>query len=433
MSFSESSFYALAEELFPICRSITGNGVRQTLQIISQHIPLTVLEIPTGTEVFDWVVPREWNVRDAYLIDPKGNKLAEFAKNNLHLLNYSAPYTGKVTLEELQQHLFSLPEMPGAIPYVTSYFEDRWGFCMPHKVREQLHDGIYEVVVDTELKSGSLTLADLVLPGKVKEEILISTYTCHPSMGNNEVSGMTVATMIAKWLMQKKDRHYTYRIVFSPETIGPVAYMATRDRLQHLKSKVIAAFNMTCVGDDRAYSLLPTKCGDKAIDKLARHAMGLMCPGYIEYSFCNDRGSDECQYSSPGVGLPMVSIMRTRYGSYPEYHTSLDNMNVISGEGMKGAFDVVCRCLDAYEFGALRLFRSKVYCEPFFSKHHLRSTIGAYDIDVKAIRKLSNIMMYADGEHTLVDLAEMMRVPVWDLYDSFQAVFDCDLIEFCDE
>lgn len=432
MSYSESSFYGLAEQLYPICRSITGDGVRQTLKIISQHVPLTVHEVPTGTEVFDWVIPQEWNVRDAYIIDYDGNKLAEFGKNNLHLLNYSTPYRGKVTLEELQGHLYSLPEMPTAIPYVTSYYEERWGFCLPHKVREKLHNGIYEVVVDTELKSGSLTLADLVLPGKVEEEILISTYTCHPSMGNNEVSGMTVTTIIAKWLMQK-NRHYTYRIVFGPETIGPVAYMATGDRLQHLKSKVIAAFNMTCVGDDRAYSLLPTKWGDKALDRLARHVMGVMCPDYKEYSFCNDRGSDECQYSSPRVDLPMVSIMRTRYGSYPEYHTSLDDMNVISGKGMKGAFDLVCRCLDAFEFGALRPFRSKIYCEPFFSKHNLRATIGAFDIDISGIRKLSNVMMYADGEHTLVDLAEMMHVPVWDLYDSFQAIIDCNLIEFCDE
>ena len=322
--------YELLEYLFPLNRSISGNGVRETLRIIQNHIPIKVHEVPSGTEVFDWVVPKEWNVADAYVMDETGNKIIDFQKNNLHLVGYSVPVNKIVTLSELQEHLYSLSDQPEAIPYVTSYYKERWGFCISQKQRDNLKEGNYKVVIESELKEGSLTYGELIIPGRSEKEVFLSTYVCHPSMANNELSGPVLTTFLVKWIMSKP-RRYTYRIIFIPETIGSIMYLSKN--LDHLKRNVISGFNITCVGDDGPYSYLPTRNGSTYADKVALNTLSFDHPDFVEYTYL-DRGSDERQYNSPGVDLPVCTIMRSKYGTYPEYHTSLDNLDFVSAEGL---------------------------------------------------------------------------------------------------
>lgn len=411
--FEANSFFELAERIFPLCRSITGNGVRETLNIIKGIVPnLNIYEVETGTQCFDWTIPKEWNIQDAFIITPDGQKICKFTDTNLHVLNYSIPVHKTVPLSELQKHLYSLPEKPNSVPYVTSYFQERWGFCISHEQREQLIDGEYNVFIDSTLEAGSMTLADCLIKGESEQEVLISTYTCHPSMGNNETSGIVLAAMLAKWLNEQESLKLSYRIVFAPETIGPIAYM--HDNLQKLKENVVAAFNLTCVGDNTHFSFLPSKFGNTLTDRVARHILKHAAPNFIEYDFLHDRGSDENQYCSPGVDLPIISIMRSKYATYDEYHTSGDNLNFISGEGLKSSFEMHVKCIETLE--RLRPLKSTVVGEPWYSKHNLRPTIGGVNFDMDAIHKFGNLMMYGDGKHNILDVAELMNVPVWELF-----------------
>ncbi len=243
--------HRLMTQLFPICRSITGDGLRETLSIIQTHIPVTIFEVPSRTKAFDWTVPKEWNIRDAFVLDPQGRKIIDFKENNLHVVGYSAPIARSVTLSELQDHLHSLEDQPDAIPWVTSVYEERWGFCLAHSQRVMLEEGTYQVFIDSELKEGSLTYGELIIPGTSSKEVFISTYICHPSMANNELSGPVLATMLAKWLASEP-RRFTYRIIFIPETIGSIVYLSRN--LEVMKRNMLAGFNLTCVGDERAYS-----------------------------------------------------------------------------------------------------------------------------------------------------------------------------------
>ena len=304
--------YKLAEQLFPICRSITGNGVRETLKIIQEYIPIKIHEIPTGTKVFDWAVPKEWNIKDAYVMDEDGKKIVDFQENNLHILGYSTPINKIVSLSKLQEHLYSLPDSPDAILYATSYYKERWGFSITHNKRKKLKNGNYKVFIDSELKAGTLTYGELIIPGETKEEIFLSTYICHPSMANNELSGPSVATYLAKWIL-KGPRKYTYRIIFIPETIGSITYLSKN--LSVMKKNTICGFNVSCVGDDKAYSYLPTKDGNTYTDKVALNILSFKHPDFIKYSFL-DKGSDERQYNAPGVDLPVCCVMRTKFATY---------------------------------------------------------------------------------------------------------------------
>lgn len=404
--------YSLCVELFPICRSITGNGVRKTLKILQNYMPdLNIIEVPSGTQAFDWTVPKEWNINDAYIIDPQGNKIVDFQVSNLHVVGYSTPISTTLSLEALQTHLHSLPDQPDAIPYITSYYQERWGFCLSHRQRAQLIPGQYRVFIDSSLTQGHLTYGELIIPGDSPQEIFISTYICHPSMANNELSGPAVVTHIAKWLQSRKSRAYTNRIVFIPETIGSIVYLSRN--LPAMKENIIAGFNITCIGDDRNYSYLASRYGNTLADRIARHILAHLHPDFKQYPYL-DRASDERQYCSPSVDLPVVSIMRTKYGEYPEYHTSLDDLNLISPSGLSGGYEVLKLCIACLERN--ETLKTTVLCEPQLGKRGLYPSLSTKNSHA-SVRDMMNLIAYCDGTNDLLKIAEIINVPMWSLFD----------------
>ena len=406
-----NQIFELERKLYPICRSITGNGVRETLKIIKSHISdIKVFEVPTGTNVFDWTVPKEWNINDAYVIDPDGDKIIDFQKSNLHVVGYSTPISKTVSLEELQNHLYSIPEQPNAIPYITSYYKERWGFCITDEQRTALKPGEYYVYIDSSLTEGSLTYGELILPGKSNKEVFLSTCICHPSLANNELSGPAVTTFISKWLMSLESRKYTYRIVFIPETIGSIVYLSRN--LEAMKKNVIAGFNITCIGDDRSYSYLPSRYGDTLADRVALHVLKNMKPDFVKYSYL-DRGSDERQYCSPGINLPVASVMRTKYVQYPEYHTSLDNLKLITPAGLLGGYEVLKACIECIENN--EKLAVTVLCEPQLGKRDLYTTLSTKK-SRRQVEDMLNLIAYSDGKNDLIEIAEIINVPMWKLY-----------------
>jgi aminopeptidase-like protein len=417
--------HKLATQLWPITRSLTGDGVRDTLAVIQKHLPqLKTYEVPSGSTVFDWNIPKEWRISDAWIMRPDGLKICELSTNNLHLMGYSTPVNQSMSLEELQPHLYSLPEQPDAVPYVTSYYQERWGFCLSQNERDSLPDGQYTVFIDSELFDGSLTYAELVIPGETDKEIFLSTYICHPSMANNEISGPCVTTFLAKWLYTLEKRHYTYRIVFIPETIGSITYLSKHK--DHLKEKVVAGFNISCVGDDRTYSYLPSRTGNTISDRVARHVLEHVCADYKSYAW-TDRGSDERQYCAPGVDLPIASIMRTKYGCYPEYHTSLDDLqNVVTAQGLEGGFNALRHSIESLEHNCYP--QVQLYCEPQLGKRGLYPTISSKG-SASSTRLMMNLISYSDGQHSLLEIADICSVPVWDLYSIVEQLSAHDVIE----
>ena len=416
--------YQLAVELFPICRSLTGPGVHQTLNILKREVEeLKVYEIPTGTKAFDWTVPQEWSINDAYIMDSEGNRVVDFKKSNLHVISYSIPVDTIMTLEELQPYLHSLPSQPDAIPYLTSYYERRWGFCLSENQRASLKSGMYRVKIDSKLEDGYLRYGEIVLKGKVEEEVFLSTYVCHPSMGNNELSGPTVTIELAKWINSLKERHYTYRIIFIPETIGSILYLSRN--LEHLKKNVIAGFNITCCGDNNAYSFMPSRDGTTISDNIARHVLKYMAPDHNKYSFLN-RGSDERQYCSPGVDLPVTSIMRSKYHTYPEYHTSKDDLSYISPEGLFGGYNVIKNCISCLEHNVIP--NSIITCEPHLSSRGLYPTLSTKNQN-QIMSKLMDVIAYSDGKRNFLEIAEIIGWPMWELFEIIDQLREKGIIE----
>lgn len=406
-----TEMYQLAERLFPICRSITGDGVRKTLDILSEIFPIRRYEVPSGTSVFDWTVPQEWNIRGGYVEDENGERIIDFQNNNLHVVGYSEPADLILSKEELLKHVYTEPSQPNAVPYVTSYYKRRFGFCMTENQRQALGAGPFHAVIDSEMKDGSLTYGEIILPGQTQDEIFLSTYICHPSMANNEISGPCVLIHLAKLLSDFPVRRYTYRMVFIPETIGSITYLSRN--YEHMKKHVIAGFNISCVGDDRAYSYVSSRYGYTLADKAAKNILSFHAPNYRSYSFL-DRGSDERQYCAPGIDLPLCAICRSKYAEYPEYHTSLDNLSLISPSGLNGALEVYMQCLAGLEHNYY--YRVNCLCEPQLGRRGLYPTLsrkGAYD----EIKAMTDFIAYADGTNDLFDISNMIQVPVYRLIE----------------
>lgn len=416
--------HSLAKRLFPICRSITGPGTRETLKIISEEIGgLSIKSIKSGTRVFDWTVPDEWEIRSAYITDSTGRKIVDFNNNNLHVVGYSESIDKEMSLEDLEKNLFSIPEQPTAIPYVTSYYSRRWGFCLTHEQRKELKPGMYKVYIDSTLRDGEMNYGEVLIPGQSEKEIFISTYVCHPSMANNELSGPVVTAAIIKWLKTVANRYYSYRVVFIPETIGSIAYLS--ENLEVMKERVFAGFNITCVGDDRSYSYLPSRNGSTISDVAAKHVLKNIDPSFKQYSWL-DRGSDERQYCSPGVDLPIASIMRSKYGEYPEYHTSLDDFSVVTPSGLQGGFDAIKAAIEAIENNFTPV--STVCGEPQLGKRGLYPTISAKGSADK-VRTMMNMLSYCDGEHTLLQIADIVGAPIWYLVEALRPIIENGLVE----
>lgn len=421
--------YRLAEAIFPLCRSITGAGVRQTLKILSDFIAqdgmeLSVHEIPSGTQVFDWTVPKEWVIRAAYIENEQGERIIDMEENNLHVMGYSVSVDQWVTLDELKQYVYTQSDQPDVIPYVTSYYKERFGFCMSEAQLRSLPDGKYHMVIDSELFDGSLTYSDLILPGESDREILITSYICHPSMANNECSGPVLLAALARYVHNLPKRRYTYRFVLNPETIGSITYLSKN--YKHLQEKLEAGVVLSCVGDDRAYTIVHSRYGNTIADKSLMNILRGR-ENFKEYSFLK-RGSDERQYNAPGIDLPVVGFCRSKYGEYPEYHTSADNMGLISPSGLQGSYAAMTEWIQAIEHN--RKYKVKVLCEPQLGKRGLYPTIsqkGSYD-EVKA---MTDFIAYADGTNDLFEISNKISASVSVLMPLAEKLVQKNLLEEC--
>ena len=383
---------------------------------------MQVFEVPTGTQVFDWTIPREWNIRGGWIRNKQGETIIDFRNSNLHVLGYSVPIHQTVSREELLEHVYTQPEQPDWIPYVTSYYKERWGFCMSERQKQQLTDEEYEVCIDSTLADGSLTYGELIVPGETDEEIFFSTYLCHPSMANNELSGPCLMTALIKYVQSLKSRRYTYRFIIVPETIGSITYLSRN--LKTMQQHVKAGFVLSCVGDDRTYSMVSTKYEDTLADRVLENVLRFHYPDYIRYSFMK-RASDERQYGSARVGLPVCAFCRSKYHEYPEYHTSADDLSLISPEGLQGSYEVMVKVIDALEHN--RHYCMTVPCEPQLGKRGLYPTIqqkGTYD----AFRALQHFTAYADGRNDLIDISNLIGTPVDQLIPIVAKLMDHNLV-----
>ncbi|MBR6158798.1 MAG: DUF4910 domain-containing protein, partial [Lachnospiraceae bacterium] len=416
--------FALAAELFPICRSITGDGVRKTFEILRRYMPdMKLFEVASGTKVFDWTIPDEWNIRDAYIEDEAGNRIVDMKVNNLHVMGYSVPVDEWMELSELKEHIFTLKDQPDWIPYCTSYYKERWGFCMSEKQLQALPEGRYHAYIDSTLAPGSLTYGELLIPGESREEIFFSSYICHPSMANNECSGPVVMTKLAQYISGMKNRRYSYRLVLVPETIGAITYISRN--LEVMKKNIIAGFNVTCVGDDRAYSIVHSRYANTLADRVLMNVLSGQDPDFCEYSYL-ERGSDERQYQAPGVDIPLVCFCRTKYHIFPEYHTSADNLDIISPDGLAGSLDVLIKCIEALEND--HKYRIKCLCEPQLGRRGLMPTMSNKE-SYKDTLILKDISAYADGTNDIFELSDHIGHPVADMLPTIKKMVDAGLLE----
>ena len=409
--------YTLIAELYPICRSITGDGLRKTLEILRSHIPLQVHEVPSGKNVFDWVVPKEWNIKDAYIKNAKGEKIVDFQEHNLHVVNYSTPVNKDVSLNELKEHLFTLPDHPDWVPYKTSYYKEDWGFCMSHRRFLELEEGLYEVFIDSTLENGSLSYGELYLPGEEEEEILISCHVCHPSLANDNLSGVSLAALLAQYISSFKHR-YAYRFLFIPGTIGAITWLALNEE-EALKIK--HGLVLSGVGDEGNITYKKSRCGTAEIDRAASHVLKYSGVAYEIMDF-SPYGYDERQYCSPGFNLPVGCLSRTPYGRYPEYHTSADNLDLVQPRCLADSFLKVLSILEVLEENCTyRNLNPK--CEPQLGKRGLYNSIGVNEMAMLWVLNLS------DGNNTLLDIADRAGLKFDAVFSAAKTLSDNNLLK----
>jgi aminopeptidase-like protein len=391
--------HRFAAELYPICRSITGNGIRRTLGMIQDRIPLQTVEVPTGTPVFDWSVPKEWNVQDAYIKNSSGKRVVDFRQCNLHILNYSTPVHTTMPLSQLKPHLFTIPENPDWIPYRTSYYQENWGFCLSHNQMLALTGGEYEVCIDSTLEDGHLTYGECYLPGHSTDEVLISCHACHPSLANDNLSGLTVATALAQ-LLSGRDLRYSYRFLFIPGTIGAITWLAKN---QQTAGRIRHGLVLTGVGDAGGFHYKKSRRGDAEIDRAVAQVLRHSGEPFEIMEF-SPYGYDERQYCSPGFNLPVGCLMRSVWGSFPQYHTSADNLDFIQPLKLAGSLRVCTAIVDVLE-NNLRYQNQNPYCEPQLGKRNLYRPTGGGSIGEDINARLW-VLNFSDGEHSLLDIAE---------------------------
>ena len=442
---SGNDMYDLVKELFPICRSITGDGVRQTLEIIRKQIPLKIHEIPSGTKVFDWIIPKEWNINDAYVKNSKNEKIIDFKKSNLHVLNYSVPIDKKISLDELKKHIFTLPKSPKLIPYRTSYYEENWGFCITYDQFESLTDDEYEVVISSKLNDGHLTFGELLLRGESEKEILFSCYVCHPSMCNDNLSGVSLLTFLARYLSKKK-LNYSYRFLFIPETIGAITWLSLNEKnIEKIQCGLVA----TCLGDQGHLTYKKTRRGNSIIDRIAEDVLKESNEKFEIVDFFPS-GSDERQFCSPGFNLPIGSLTRTIYDKFSEYHTSADNLDFVQPKYLQDTFEkyimIISKLEECFEENTdiissknnqsgkneeSELVFKNLYpkCEPNLGKRGLYDMIGGEKGELNDKMAIFWVLNFSDGENSLSDIAKRSKIKFKDIKTAADRLSKSGLIQ----
>lgn len=438
------NIYNFSKKIFNINRSLTGEGNRKTLNLIKKEIKtLKLKSFPSNKKVFDWTIPLEWKINDGYIITPDKKKICDFKKNFLHVISYSTPIKKYLTLKDLKKNLITFKSKPNAIPYATSYYKRKWGFCVSYNQFKKLKKGKYFAYIDSKLFKGNLDYGELIIPGKSSKEILLSTYICHPNLANNETSGISLLTFITKWIKQKK-RNFTYRIIFIPETIGSISYI--HKNLRQMKKKIIAGYILTCVGDNKNFSYLKARDDYSLTNRVALNVLKHMSskPKIYDWSY---RGSDERQYCSPKINLPIGVIMRTKFGSYPEYHTSDDKIGeVINAKGFRGSFDYVKNIIETFENNIEKIKKNfipvqNIKCEPFFEKRKINYKLSPKIFNILKKQKdykhryfktsgrvknenemmlvsrilISNVLWLCDGKNDLLDISNTLGLPFWEI------------------
>jgi aminopeptidase-like protein len=398
--------------LYPICRSITGDGIEYTLKYIQNRIPININYIPTGTQVFDWKIPKIWNIKNAWIKNSKGDKIVDLNDHYLHVLNYSIPINKKVSLEELKKHLYTLEDFPDWIPYRTSYYQENWGFCMKHNDFLNLKEDEYEVFIDSSLENGNLCYGDLLIKGEVEKEILISSYCCHPQQCNDSLSGTIVALHLAEYLLKQKN-YYSYRFVFIPETIGSIAYLSKN--LEVMKKNTVGGYTLTCLGDEGDFTYLKTRNENQMIDRVTLFLLESSGVKYKVRDF-NQCGSDERQYNYPGVDLNIGSLMKTKYWEFDEYHTSADNLNFVTQKGLEDSYNFYLKCIELIERN--HYYVNTKICEPQLGKYGLYNFIGV-EKNIKNNINSMNILTflyYADGKNDIISISKILNLKIEVIY-----------------
>ena len=416
--------YAIVERLYPICRSITGNGLRRSLRSLQDTVPLELHEVPSGTQVFDWTVPKEWNIQDAYIKNAAGERLIDFRQNNLHVLNYSVPVHRTISRKELEPHLFSLPESPDWIPYRTSYYEETWGFCLNQRQRERLDAHDYEICIDSSLEPGHLTYGEYRIQGATDDEILISCHSCHPSLCNDNLSGMATAARLARILDGVESLRFSYRFLWIPGTIGSITWLATNE---HILPRIRHGLVLSCVGDAGPFTYKRSRRGNAEVDRAVEHVLRHSTRDFKVIEF-TPYGYDERQYCSPGINLPVGCFMRTQNGHYPEYHTSADNLSLVTSSSLGESLLQLLRVIQVFEENHAYL-NLNPKCEPQLGRRGLYRQMGGVK-DAAAAKEMAMlwILNLSDGRHDLLDIAERSGIPFEQISMAAHALQGADLI-----